>query len=153
MGVLYIVAPLSGEVVDWLEESGIGVPAGGKSRFPTLLEIRETLDSLEGFDIEYNDNGVGSCWQAMISSAQDPGSGPWTLLNINRRAEPSEPQDLSFEKGYPELIVDILARLSTRCGVLVLIPDTGEDPLLISAGDDPAELCRHWEHTAPADKG
>ncbi len=67
MGVLYTVMPLSQEVADWLHESGIAVSVDTSSRGPNISEIRETLGSLEGFTVEYTDNGIGSPWQAMTS--------------------------------------------------------------------------------------
>jgi hypothetical protein len=149
MGVLYTVMPPSQEVADWLHELGIAVSVDTSSRGPNISEIRETLDSLEGFSVEYTDNGIGSTWQAMITSIGDPDSGGWTLLNISSRAEPGEPQEIWFEKGHPELIVEILSRLSMRCGTFVVIPDTGCPPLVISPGDDPKKLCAQWEHLNP----
>ncbi len=153
MGVLYAVLPLSDKVTDWLHESGISVPTGIPSRLPTLPEIRGVLDSLDGFSVEYTDRGIGEIWQAMISSISDRQAGPWTLANISHRKDPSEPQLLWFAKGYAELIVDILSRLSKYCGVLVLIPDTGGSPLLISSGDNPKELCQRWDHFGPLEGG
>jgi len=101
--------------------------------------------------VEYNEEGTGSPWQAMITSVDDPESGWWTLLNITSRGEPDEPQEIWFEKGYPELIVEIVSRLTTQCGTLVVIPDTGCSPLIISPGDDSSELCSRWEHFTGTD--
>lgn len=141
--------PPTQEVADWLHESGIAVSVDTSSRDPNISEIRETLDSLEGFSVEYTDNGIGSPWQAMITSIDDADSGGWTLMNISSCAEPEQPQEIWFEKGHPELIVEILSRLSLRCGTFVAIPDTGCRPLVISPGDDPHKLCARWEHLKP----
>jgi hypothetical protein len=149
MGVLYIVMPPTQEVADWLHESGIALSVVSPSRSPNIFEIRETLDSLEGFLVEYSDNGIGHSWQAMITSIGDPESGGWTLMNISSLGEPEQPQEIWFEKGHPELIVEIVSRLSARCGTLVVIPDTGCPPLVISPGDDSKKLCSRWEHLAP----
>jgi len=149
MGVLYTVMPPSHEVADWLHESGIPVSVDTSSRGPSIPEIREILNSLEGFSVEYTDNGIGSPWQAMVTSIVDPDSGGWTLLNISSRAEPEEPQEIWFEKGHPELIVEIVSRLAMRCGTLIVIPDTGCPPLVIAPGDDPEKLCAQWEHINP----
>jgi hypothetical protein len=149
MGVLYTVMPPTQEVSDWLHELGVALGADMSPRGPNLFEIRETLDSLEGFAVEYNDNGIGSPWQAMITSIGDPEFGGWTLMNISSRGDPERPQEICFEKGHPELIVEIVSRLSALCGTLVVIPDTGCLPLVISPGDDPDKLCARWEHLAP----
>jgi hypothetical protein len=151
MGVLYTVTPTTGEVADWLVDTGVTLPVGGDSRFPLIAEIRDVLGSLDGFTSEYDDNGIGSSWQAMITSLEDPESGAWTCLNITHQKDPSEPQDIWFEKGYPELIVTIVSRLAVMCGTLVVIPDTGCPPLVVPAGADPDDLCAHWPHLKDED--
>lgn len=151
VGVLYIVTPRTDEIADWLADVGVSLPEDSSSRWPLLSEIHDVIGSLEGYSAEYSDNGVGSSWQAMITSANDPESGAWTLLNISHRGELSEPQKIWFEKGFPDLIVEILVRLSSRCGTLVLVPDTGCPPLVINAGDDPDQLCAQWEHLIQSD--
>lgn len=146
MGVLYIVTPPTDEVSDWFAETGIILPEAVSSRSPLLSEIRHSLNSLEGYTVDYTENGLGSRWQAMITSTEDPESGRWTLMNITSLNDPSEPQEIWFEKGHPELIVQILCRLSSECGTLVVIPDTGCRPLVITPSDDPEQLCATWEH-------
>src|SRR5436190_9496072 len=105
MGVLYIITPLTDEVTDWLAESGVSFREDTASRLPLLSEIRDVLDSLAGFSVEYTDNGIGSSWQAMVSTTADPESSEWTMMNISHRKDPAEPQEIWFEKGFPELIV------------------------------------------------
>jgi len=151
MGVLYTILLPTEEVADWLSESGVSLGVGLLARGPLLSEIREVLDSLEGYAVEYNDGGTGSPWQAMITSAVDPESGRWTLLNITSRGEPLAPQEVWFEKGHPELIVEIVCRLAARCGTFVIVPDTGCLPLVVSPGDDPSELFGRWEHLTEDD--
>lgn len=149
MGVLYIVTPPTDEVSDWLADTCVSLPDVVSSRSPLLSEIRHVLDSLEGYSVDYTDNGRGSCWHAMITSTENPEDGRWTRMNITSLNGPSEPQEIWFEKGHPELIVQILCRLSSECGTLVVIPDTGCPPLVITAGDDPEQLCAKWEHLTP----
>ena len=149
MGVLYSVTPPTKEVADWLSDAGIDTPEDASARGPLLTEIREVLDSLDGYTVEYNDNGVGHLWQAMITSKDTPEFGPWTLLNITSLGDSKEAQAIWFEKGHPELIVEILSRLSSYCGTTIVIPDTGCPPLVIFPGDDPGQLCAQWEHLAP----
>jgi hypothetical protein len=146
MGVIYVITPPTREVAVWLSESGENIAEDTAARWPLLPEIHEVLQSLDGFTVEYFGGGVGSFWQATVSSSNDRESGPWTCLNIIRQKHPAEPQEISFEKGYPELIVQIVSRLSARCGTLVIIPDTGCRPLVVSSGDDPQNLCANWEH-------
>ncbi|MEC5126999.1 hypothetical protein VSU19_09575 [Verrucomicrobiales bacterium BCK34] len=149
MGVLYTVTPPTEEVAEWLGDLGVGMPRNSSSRLPLLHEVRTALDSLDGFSVEYTDNGIGSHWQAMVTSVDDPDTGGWTLLNITNRKDDSEPQEIWFEKGFPELIVEILTQISSSCGTLILIPDTGCRPLVIPPRSDPRLLCAQWEHLEP----
>jgi hypothetical protein len=131
MGVLWTVWPLDDEMKSWLDEMEVEYPLN-PSRFPTGAEIKEVLSGLDEYDVEINDNGPDSAWQAMIAHKKDGEKGPWTLLNINEYTGDAEQQELWFEKGWPELIELVLGRLAAKCGPLVLIPDTGGDPTVVT---------------------
>lgn len=146
MSILYTVTPITNEVVDWLVDTGVILSEESTSRFPLITEIRDVLDSLDGFISEYDDHGIGSSWRAVIMSHEVPESGAWTRLNITHQKDPSEPQDIWFEKGDPKLIVTIVSRLAVMCGTLVVFPDTGCPPLVVTANDDPDDLCAQWLH-------
>jgi hypothetical protein len=127
MGVLWTVWPLDAEIKSWLDEMAVAYP-NAASRFPTGAEIKTVLEGLLDYDVEITDNGIGACWQAMITHKNGGDKGPWTLLNISKYSGDNELQELWFEKGWEELIQDILKNLSSACGPLVLIPDTGDVP-------------------------
>ena len=151
MGVLYTIGSTTGEVAEWLNESGFTVSSDESSRLPLLGEICGALNSLEDSSIEYTDGGIGSPWQAMVTSSDDPERGAWTLLNITKLRPPSEPQELWFEKGFPELIVSILSKIANSSGTLIVVPDTGCAPLVVPPNSIPEELCAQWEHINPSD--
>ena len=151
MGVLYIVVPLTDEVTGWLEKLGINYPNQCSSRNPFGSEIVSTLDGLTQLSIEYSGEAIGSNWQATVCSKQDPARGPWTLLNIRSFKEFDAENEICFEKGHPNLIVEILHRLTQSTGPLVLVPDTGEDPLVIQPTLSPESMLSSWEHMNETD--
>ena len=131
MGILWTVWPLDDEMKSWLDEIEVEYPDKA-SRFPTGLEIKNALTTLSEYDIKITDNGPGASWQAFIVHKQGGEKGPWTLLNVTKYSGDNEQQKLWFEKGWEELIELVLKKLSVSCGPLVLIPDTGGDPIIIA---------------------
>ncbi len=133
MGVLWTVWPLDDEMTGWLDRLEIDYPKVA-SRFPTGAEIKAVLADLDEFETDITDNGLGSMWQVYVSAKMlPPGDGAWTVLNITEYSGDDREQNLCFEKGWEELILLILSKLSEECGPLVLVPDTGEDPSIIYA--------------------
>lgn len=131
MGILWTVWPLDDQTKSWLDSTGIKYPKE-PSRFPTGREIKDVVRGLVGFNVEITDNGLGSHWQASIVSKQGGDTGEWTLLNITEYSGDDAEQKLWFEKGWESLITSILRELSKHSGPLVLIPDVGGDPIIIS---------------------
>jgi len=131
MGVFWTVWPLDEDVRRWLTEIQVPFP-DQVSRFPVGGEIKRALTDLPGYQVEITDNGIGASWQALITSESGADEGPWTLLNVSEYTGDELPQKLWFEKGWESLITTILERLVPACGPLVLIPDTGGTPTVIS---------------------
>jgi len=131
MGVLWTVWPLDEKMKSWLDETGVPYPQTS-SRWPKGSEIKAVVASLGEFDVEVSDNGIGGTWRASIVSRKGGDEGEWTLLNISRYSGDDEEQELWFEKGWESLITRILGLLAVHSGPLVLIPDTGDDPAVIS---------------------
>lgn len=150
MGVLYCVVPLDDEIAGHLRDSGETVPTADEpARNPTPREIRAVCDALRGQRVQYNVK-PGSFWQAVVEGATEPEREPWTLLNISKfSGSEEEPHEICFDKGWPSLILNIVQRLSIRCGPLVVIPDTGEAPIAVTAEDSVEDLSARWEHTRP----
>lgn len=131
MSVLWTVWPLDEDARRWLTEIQVPFP-DQVSRFPVGREIKRALTDLPGYQVEITDNGIGASWQALITSESGADEGPWTLLNVSEYTGDELPQKLWFEKGWKSLITTILKRLAPACGPLVLIPDTGDTPTVIS---------------------
>jgi hypothetical protein len=133
MGALYIAVPSNADARDWLREMNIPVADTSDGRLPTDDEIREALKRMSGYQVVYSeDNGTP---QAEISSLPDPSSGPWASLGF-----PDKRNRLTFWKGWPEVMVPLLHSLSQTAGPLLLVPDTGGDPLLVYPAADPEEI-------------
>ena len=105
------------------------------------------MESLEGYRVEVNNPSHGELWQADICFAEDSEHGPWTLANMKEFAGDDVPTSLWFEKGWPELIIDILLGVAAATGPLVLIPDTGEAPVVVTADAYRQAIIENWEHT------
>jgi len=131
MGVLWTTYPLDEEMKEWLSSEGVEFPVV-ESRFPTGAEVKDALNDIGGVKFQITDNGIGHSWQAWIESESDPKEF-WTLLNISKYTGDNEPQEIWFEKGHEVLIKTVLKSICSKCGALVLMPDTGDTPEVINA--------------------
>jgi hypothetical protein len=136
MSFSYVVIPLlDGEAfAHWLDEFGIIPPAGVTSRFPTIREIRCTLENLDGFDFE---TFVGSTfWDADIFECDRSGDrweGEYTrLCVINYEDNEEVPVAFYFHKGSARLALLILQCLTQICGPLVVVLDTCDIPIFVT---------------------
>lgn len=144
MGTLYSPIPLNDEARDWLATEGFAAP-DSDGRCPTPNELIATLDALEDQTVDYNISSNN--WQAQIDDRQSPKTGPWTLLNVrNYNDNPNAPCDFYFAKGWPELVVRIVFRISKTCGPYLVVPDTDCHPVVIHADSDVDKLLSAWEH-------
>ena len=129
MGVNWtILSEIDAETKEWLEESGENIPEA-ITRFPTGDEIIKVLESLDSFEYSVNSNGLGNLWQVTIS---DQKQEVWTMLCIPEFKGYEEENEFYFEKGHLDLILKVTKRLSQICGRFIVIPDTGEDPIIIN---------------------
>ena len=131
MGVLWTTYPLNDEMTEWLDSLEVSYPKT-PSRFPTGREVKDAVSELNGIKASIRDNGVGGSWQVWLESETKPEEF-WTLLNITNYSGDNEQQEIWFEKGHEHLIKQVLAVICAKCGPLVLIPDTGGDPEVVSA--------------------
>ena len=146
MGVLYHIEPFDEEMAALLKEMGAAVPkASEPSRNPTPAEVREVCRTLRDYKTEFNVKPK-SRWQAVIAGTKgDEG----TILNVEKfNGAEDKPHGIWFEKGSPALILEILKRLSKHCGPLVVVPDTGDPPIAVTAKASVKKLLNEWEHTA-----
>lgn len=138
---MHVVVPSDQTLREWLDESGIPIADSSDGRLPTDDEVRAVLDRLPGYSLEFREEPEE--FVVDVSSLPDPSSGPWACLAFPKPStDPSRDRCLTFRTGWPEVIVTITYELSKRSGPLLLIPDTGDDLLLVHAGADPDALLR-----------
>ena len=146
MGVFYLVDPLDDDGREWLEVVGVALPKPGpRGRNPTPTEIREVWDALDNFAVTYTASAKGKFWQADVTGRKGADRKRGTLLNIdNWGGSESRRYKITFEKGDPQLILQIVHALSAKCGPLVIVPDTGDDPVVVWPEADLKKLRRKW---------
>ena len=139
---MYSLFPLSEEMRSWLDEQSIAYPLNVESRNPLLTEAQSVLAQLDGYKVEETAVSVGKFWQAFIQDKKDPEHKGWATLNILSLTD--GPNEMYFEKGWPDLIIRITVLLSRHTGPLVLFCDAGDPPLVVTADDDPELLYESW---------
>lgn len=149
MSMLYVVLPLlpdeKDDVVAWLGELGIACP-GGESRYPTIVEICSVLDHLDGYTTHYSTDSTGrGNWYAEVSQT-DQVKSDWAFLVVsNYSGNDADSHAFCFEHGSPLVMMLILQRLARTCGPLILLPDTGHFPLVVTSELDLDQALHEWE--------
>lgn len=129
MGVNWtVLSEIDDETEMWLEEFGVTVP-DSTTRCPTGEEILDAIKSLPKYEISINDNGLGSLWQVTVSSTED--EELWTMINVIEYKGLELENEFYFEKGNIDLIKIIVSLLSKKCGRFILLPDTGDQPIIV----------------------
>lgn len=132
MGTLWTVWPLDQQMREYLDALEVGYPRDN-SRFPTGGEIKNALARLDGYEVEVSDNGAHRIFQAHIAKRSPD---EWTTLIVDKFSGDDAEQHLWFEKGHETLILRVLKLLTTSCGPLALMADTGGKPIVVSRQDD-----------------
>ena len=145
MGVLRFVRPLDADCAEWLDREGIAHPASSAlDRRPTPREVAEVLRDLPGFAATITASSESGEWDAMIEAC-DPADPSWTVLRIRNYGDDDAPHDLCFHKGFAEVVLLVVERLTRFCGPLVVVNDTGSPPIVVRPGDSISDLLRHHE--------
>jgi hypothetical protein len=148
MGVLYTVIPLNTaheDFLPWLDELGVEYPTNEEGRNPTPQEVRAALAELRDYTCDFSGGTVGTFWQVDISWAAAPEDGPWTALRTLKYEGENDPIEIYFEKGWREAVLSVLTNLCRTTGPLVLIPDTGEKPIVVTANRTIEETLAVWD--------
>ena len=158
MGIQYYIVPLgsyggrSDALASSLEAFGITIAVDqSPSRYPTPREIRAVLDQLDGYAVTYHVDAY--TWWADVTDAVDPQHARWTSLIVQDfEGVEDEPHEFYFAKGWEDLIIQIVEKLSRVCGPLVLIDDINWMPLLITPETDVGSALIKWQALSEAVK-
>lgn len=147
MGVLYSVFPIDAEMVTHLVELGVANQhTGAYTRNPTPAEVRVATKGIPEINSVINESSSGELLQIELTTP-DPETGPWTLINVEDYEAEHLPCRIWFEKGWPGLILEVLIRITRNTGPLVVVPDTGESPVVVLPTDSMEALIESWDHT------
>ena len=151
MGVSYLLFTLNDETADWLRKCAFQPPSPlPESRFPTLSELKEIVQNLDGYRVQISLSAVTNTIDLRIVDQHESHDGWSTTIwahKLNDRTCPPEDGDMvqfSFHKGSPELAVLIAAKLTGVCGPLVLISSVDCEPLLVTEGLEPRKAVEEW---------
>ena len=129
MSANYSVFPIYEKMAEYLSEQSITFPKNQVSRNPTVLQIMSVLSELKDYDIETSEQIIGSSWQVSIDNKQNPDNDAWTVLSIVDLQ--SGENEVYFEGGWPELCLNITAKIANFTGPLVLICDADGEPIVV----------------------
>lgn len=112
----------------WLSHLDLPLPGTAPpGRYPSPEEIRASLESIPGLKIYYFISK--NAWEAGVVSRKDI---TWANLAVKKyNGDPDLPHHFCFTAGWDEIITMVASHLITKCGPLVLLPDSGDLPQLI----------------------
>lgn len=154
MGVSYLVVGLGDldadeleQMRDWFREEGVEVPAGAeRAHLPSMDVVESVARSFES-----DGYTVGALAEQRRSHVwverRSPSDRNDVLEGATISCVKSEGERLSwcFEKGDPHLNIRVLERITQRAGPLVMIPDTGERPVIVTPGSTADDVLAEWE--------
>ena len=143
MGILYTVCLVDDAARAWLLEQDITC-SERSSRWPTGEELRQAVECFSGVQGQYNDNGLGHCFQALLNWGDVDEQGIWAALNVEQYRGSDQGTEFWFEKGTAELNVAITLALSAKTGPLVLFADCGGHPLVLDYPNTTQEAIDEW---------
>ncbi|MCW1916867.1 hypothetical protein OJ996_24980 [Luteolibacter sp. GHJ8] len=142
MGVIYSVFPLVSEITEWLDKEGIPYPAISNPRMPTLVELDEALEHLDG--VEVSDSGL-------IQSTDPARPGEWTQIVITDTDSGEGACEFYFSKGSDEVVLRVLQKVTALCGPHVVLDDSATWPVLVTPEEPLEDLLLRYRNPWPDD--
>lgn len=133
MANFYMVMTLSDEAnVTWLKSLGHAETADwGRSRYPTPGEIRLVLNRTRKYHVDYNVSGPD--WYAKIAELPQLDTGSWALLVVQSfSGDENKPHEFYFERGWRNVMEDIVNLLYEVCGPLALVSSADATDVVIT---------------------
>jgi hypothetical protein len=141
MSVIFGVIPFDStipEFVEWLEEKDITVP-DEHGRYPTFDEVVRTLETFGEFPV-YKEQVTGDLWEVAIGKLYSP-----TYAHLLGTIEDDDTFHFHFEKGSEDTtMLEILKRLSHKCGPLVLFDHYSATPVLVTSTTVVSVALQEW---------
>lgn len=112
----------------WLSHLELPLPGSAPpGRYLSPEEIKVSLESIPGLKIFYSISK--NAWEAGIVSRKDI---TWANLSVkDYNGDPDSPHHFCFTAGWDEIITVVTLHLVRKCGPLVLLPASGDQPQLI----------------------
>lgn len=157
MGMLFIPLPLNNAIlgnpsrVDWLARYGIELPPDySQGRWPTAVELRQALDSIDGYDTTYyvGEADFSAMVLPLIDGEPQRGQvleGPLATIHVLQfDGDESKPLEFYLPKGWPELHLLILKHVAASCGPYIIYADDVDAPVMIDADTDLDAAMAKW---------
>jgi hypothetical protein len=134
------IFPYTGEIKDWLDERHYPCPVPREAnRLPCTAEIKWALEQLNGVRLQYP-----AGLDELTVSASDSGLLLFCLHGF-RWEDDSHVPDGSFQiRSMSEHQCSLLASLSSRCGQLLMWPDSGAPAVIFEPDINVQMLYRSW---------
>jgi hypothetical protein len=128
MGTSYTPFPLHQVIEDWLKEIGVPYSPAAEGRYPSLVEIRQTIQSMP--DYPRASESIGNDWWNInvggpineLTGFTEHGA---VLRCIAYSGDENEPGWFYYYRGDMETIVAITERLSRFCGPFLIYCEAG----------------------------
>ena len=145
MGCIYSIAPIDIEVVESVHVIGINeLPEPSRMMEITAKSVIEALERLDGFS--YKTGAMDKFWQAKFEN--DLNEEEYSTINGFGYENENSPMAITFEKGDPKTIAMLVKELSSVYGAIIIVPDTGDDAIVVNHNTNISQVNKEWPHAA-----
>ena len=145
MGCIYSIAPIDIEVVESVHVIGLNeLPEPSRMMEITAKSVIEAIECLDGFS--FKTGVMDKFWQAIFEN--DLNEEEYSTINGFGYENDTSPMAITFEKGDPKTIVMLVKELSSVYGAIAIVPDTGDDPIVVNHNTNISQINKEWPHAA-----
>jgi hypothetical protein len=142
-GVIPMLADRKDELAAWLRSLDVACPEG-TGRYPSIQELRTVLDQLDGYTVRCSTGALGH-WYAEVSPADRATSDGADIVVSNFSGNEADPHEFYFVHSSRRVILLIVQRLASLCGPLMVVPDTGDLPVVVTPDLDLEQALLAWK--------
>ncbi len=140
MSVEWGVVAIVSEAHSWLRERGYN-PSNLESRCPTLEEMLGVMENFDGLPVT-KDNFSGNIWELTVGTL---GSSRYARILGSVKEDGLFQFHFWGSSCQEETMVQILKRLASICGPLVLYETAAATPLIVTQDLDVEEALEEWQ--------